>query len=122
MNALGLYLLVSLFFVIATMVEFAFVLMVNRFTATDDRHQRHKDRMSFRRSNRKYRQKELIVVSNLNNGSTSDLRFNDNLEVVETSPSTQRCYLNPNNIDFGALLVFFSSYVIFNCVYMLHYV
>ena len=122
MNALGFYLLVSLFFVIATMVEFAFVLVVSRFTAIDDQYQRHEDKMSFRRSNHKSRQKELIVVNSLNNGSTSDLRFNDNLEVVESSPPTQRCYLNPNNIDFGALLVFFSSYVIFNCVYMLHYV
>ena len=122
MNALGFYLLVSLFFVIATMVEFAFVLTVSRLTGVNDQYQRHEDKMSFRRSNHKSRQKELVVVNNLNNGSTSDLRFNDNLEVLETSPPEPRCYLNPNNIDFGALLVFFSSYVIFNCVYMFHYV
>ena len=73
MNALGFYLLVSLFFVIATMVEFAFVLVVSRFTAIDDQYQRHEDKMSFRRSNHKSRQKELIVVNSLNTVSYTHL-------------------------------------------------
>ena len=129
LNALGLYLLVSLFFVLGTKVEFALVLLVYR-------------KMSFRRLHTKTIRNKHISMSNsqdLKRTSNKDPKImvhksRNNLERTQSIQSS----INPiiaeqlkpslstedttNRIDFAALCLFLSSYLIFNCVYFITYI
>ena len=92
MNALGVHILVSLFFVIATIIEFAVVLFIKR-----------------------------IIGNNRNPVDTNELQTNHDFEDDHIRFYQDGCYSVTDRIDLAALFVFLITYVIFNCVYIEHY-
>ena len=113
MNALGVYILVSLFFVIATMFEFAIVLLVsrNRLIALDG--------VGFLHGNRKRIKRTQLIIGNIVRAATFDnATSNGNIEEEEDN---RRCLSKPDNIDFACLVVFLLLYFTFNCFYIIHY-
>ena len=117
LNALGVYLLVSLFFVIATMFEFAIVLLVsrNRLIALDG--------LGFLHGNKRRVKRTQLVLGNIIRAATlanlDNTTSNGNLEDVEDN---RKCLSKPDNIDFTCLIVFLLLYFAFNCFYMIHYI
>ena len=91
LNVLGTYILVSLFFVIGTMLEMAVVLAYKRI-------------MDNRISDRK--------VDGLKKTKSKQCGQNDE-DTPKLRPST-------NQIDVAALVLFFTSYLIFNGVYWMN--
>ena len=124
LNALGFYLLVSLFFIIATMVEFAYVLLVCRVTGKVDNYKiAGKPKLNPRNSNDGSEPKGSIEMNNIHNDSSPATQFNDNNESTNWKiPPNRKCYLDPNIIDFVSFFVFLFSYVLFNCFYVFYYI
>ena len=144
LNALGFYLLVSLFFIIATMVEFAYVLLVCRVTGKVDNYTiagkpklnprnstgkvdnykiAGKPKLNPRNSNDGSEPKGSIEMNNIHNDSSPATQFNDNNESTNWKiPPNRKCYLDPNIIDFVSVFVFLFSYVLFNCFYVFYYI
>ena len=111
LNALEAYLLVSLFFVIATMFEFAFVLMLKR---TQENKMQRKTRMSNGTTNIKTPNSLILITRKeciKNDGG--DIKANFSLH-EDYSGTIEK-------IDFGSFIGFMVSYIIFNCVYMVEY-
>ena len=118
MNALGIYLLVSLFFVLATMVEFAIVLVLARFyPKTDDKDDQKKN------ENTKTRKRSFKKLWSHSKISSSLV----NIKHAEVSPiikvkNTNRIICSfTEKMDFIALFIFMFIYFLFNCVYFMHY-
>ena len=105
MNALGIYLLVSLFFVIATMMEFAIVLMIARARGGTDNATSQRKRKTMR----------------MNSANTKKQWFLN--RVIPNTPENdeKNFYSFTEKIDFKALFVFMLMYFMFNYFYFAHY-
>ena len=124
LNALGFYLLVSLFFIIATMIEFAYILLVCRVTGEVANYEiAGMLKLIQSKSNGRLELKSSIEINNIQKQSSPATHFNDNRESTnwKLQPNT-KCYLNPNIIDFVSFFVFLFSYVLFNCFYVFYYI
>ena len=118
-NSLDLYLLVSLFFVIATMVEFAIVLVISRISR--NRHRGILARSTTQGKRTSYNMKNimaetvdqlLLPINNIE--PKSSIVLNDDMCSQVTH---QNHYSSTDIIDFSTFLVFFSSYILFNFAY-----
>ena len=90
----------SLFFVIATMVELAIVLSIKRYGEFEP-------------------DTNFDVTTNSDELTVS----NQDLKKDKTiAKSCQKRYSTTDTIDFIALCIFFASYTIFNCIYIALYV
>ena len=120
LNALGFYVLVSLFFIIATMIEYAYILLVCRVTGEVDNNERAGNpKLNQQMSDDVFEPKGSIAIHNIHNDSSPATQFNDNQESTNFKlPPNRKCYLDPNIIDFVSFVVFLFSYVLFNCFYV----
>ena len=117
LNPLSVYLLVSLFFVIATMVEFAVVLMLKRIVQFND------SQIEFEDNNVKGMQKYISNPTKLNDKrGTSDGDISKVDLEIDAKFSRHTCkFTVTDRIDFAALCIFLTSYASFNCIYMTYY-
>ena len=124
LNALGFYVLVSLFFIIATMIEFAYILLVCRVTGVVDNSEKAgKPKLNQQISDDIFEPKGSIEIRYIHNDSSPATQFNDNQESTNLKlPPNRKCYLDPNIIDFVSFFVFLFSYVLFNCFYVFYYI
>ena len=101
MNALSGFLITSLFFVLATMVEFAIVLMIKRF---DDSSSEKPEGQLFHKASKK--EKDVTRL----------------LAILEKKfmPSRKK-YPLTDKVDFISLIIFMISYFIFCFSYFVHY-
>ena len=112
MNALGVYILVSLFFVIATMFEFAIVLLMMR-----------------RRPHKYQTIKKLIRSSNNWSPTTEVFRTKSHEFNLDLNPKDDEIKSNHDSrfkditekIDFVALMSFIIGYSLFNIIYIAKY-
>ena len=135
MNALGVHLLVSLFFVIGTMIEFAIVLLIKRnitFNAdlTAPSESRKRRRNHSRTGKLVCFYKRISTDTNVDSASVDTKSVDTNSEDTNSSYelgegkmfiSQKKCYSLTDKIDFVALFVFLLSYFMFNCIYTAHY-
>ena len=115
MNALGIYLIISLFFVLATLVEFAVVLVLARFCPQYGDKENAKINESEKTNTRGFKKKSWAVSSQTN---IQDAESNEIIKKKNIQHST--CSLT-EKMDFMALLIFMFIYFLFNCVYFMHY-
>ena len=118
MTAIGIYLLISLFFVVGAMVEFAVLLFLLRRSEKSS-YLKEKGGLSSSKSNSKHpiECKEIKRIASTIHRQESSTRyfddsFKDNLNDFFTYSST---------IDLAAAAIFPLAYIIFNIVYWLHY-
>ena len=120
LNALGIYLLVSLFFVLATMVEFAVVLVLERFYPRNgenkEANKKHRNKQT-RRTNLK---KKFLSYSKSKASLFNLQDAEKNRNVKEKNTKNINCSLT-EKMDFVALFIFMFIYFLFNCVYFMHY-
>ena len=123
LNALSMFILISLFFVMGTTMELAIVLVVKR------------TKSCFRlKTNNSRTIRSSVPYSNdtkgfrINNGNESENCELNGLENSEASinQSSGRRKLSTinettNKIDFSAFCLFLSTYVIFTCIYFAQY-
>ena len=119
LNALGVYLLVSLFFVIATMIEFASVLIISR-----SRLVAMNDSLGVLHGNKKHLLGTQTFFRNMINSVAAGEGINDNgsRELAKQQIVRRKCYHNPDNLDYAALVLFLLSYITFNCYYIFIYI
>ena len=121
LNALGIFLLSSLVFVVAALIEFSAVLFLSNRTPKDKQLENKKEGLKefnvdvATQSRRRLKQSN--VIGNLGGKEKMDIeasnRFDTNLE-------PRNCLLNAHSlrkIDYIAFCLFFSSYSIFNFIY-----
>ena len=123
MSALGVHILVSLFFVIGTMLEFAVVLSIKRISQRriDNNHalirstskEYHRKRSNIANKRPLFFNKTSVVTSD-DQQSISDASW-ENLLINRSDAMTDR-------IDFLAIFLFLFSYFLFNCIYVAYYV
>ena len=117
--------MVSLFFVIATMIEFAIVLLIKRIFGVNDNQIPPSKRRECRRKNLRTG-KLLCFYKRIPGGTKLDTNMMETNSIQElgeeeTSTTQKRYYSVTDKIDFAAFFVFMVSYIIFNCVYVAHY-
>ena len=127
-----MYLLVSLFFVLGTKVEFALVLLVNRKMSFCKMHT--KTVKVKRRSIANPKGPEGTRFNKTNDPETKVYKARNNLKRTQFLQSSLSPIITEqlkpslvtenktNKIDFAAFCIFFSSYIIFNCVYFITYI
>ena len=146
-NALGVHLLVSLFFVLGTMIEFAIVLLLKRITGYSDNQIPSSKNSEGRRKNSRTGKLHCFYKRNsggrnpdTNSVETNSIDTNLDTSSIESNPfdsnsipelreeptnqtenRQKRRYLITAKIDFVAFFVFMFSYIIFNIVYVAHY-
>ena len=120
LNALGVYLLVSLFFVIGTMIEFAIVLVIKR--KMDSKMNSNSDDprtvTAVRRKKMNYWPSRLPKTFTAENPiPTEDSKRNQPPTVIDKIESESIT----DKIDMAAFFLFLFSYFIFNIVYLSWY-
>ena len=116
MTALEVYLLVSLFFVMATLFEFAIVLMVNRTNTISCGSSVNIEKIKNTTNNNG------VVLKSSDNLKRRSLRCDE-----RTFPTRMKCsthqtpYKTTNRIDFCSFFSFMFLYIVFNCVYFQKY-
>ena len=123
LNALGFYLLVSLFFVIGTMVELAIVVMIKRTQRyrrcqTTSRNGKKGSRKNTEGPNVSLTQKSTSVES-LRNACL--YYSNNDMEDEQMSRTQNRSRSITDTVDFAALIIFLLSFLVFNFFYSLKY-
>ena len=123
MSALGVHILVSLFFVIGTMLEFAVVLSIKRIT------QRRIDNNNalIRSPGKEYHRKKSNIANKrpLFFNKTSVVTSDDQQSISDASWENlliNRSDAMTDRIDFLAIFLFLFSYFLFNCIYVAYYV
>ena len=123
MNALGLYLLVSLFFVMGTTIELAIVLLMKRI-----RKRNLLLESSFEtESSLLSKAKEMDDSDNPNQKVFSNgiykSRKKIKMDEIINFCTTPSLWIRKatNKIDFAAFIIFLSFYIIFNCIYFAKY-
>ena len=117
LNNLGAYLLVSLFFVVAAMLEFALVLLVQRkLDAT--RNSFANEHMKTTLTKRKHKTSNTSTFDDTTSG-WEDLRKDGNLHNKQTEkvPRLACLQLSTDNIDMMACVLFITLYVLYNLFY-----
>ena len=125
MSALGVHILVSLFFVIGTMLEFAVVLTITRIS------QRHIDNNHalIRSTSKEYHRKRSNIANKrpLFFNKTSVVTSDEQQSITSSDASWENRLINRSDaltdrIDFLAIFLFLFSYFLFNCIYVAYYV
>ena len=119
LNALGVHLLVSLFFVIGTMIEFAIVLLINRKLVLNGPQCPCIKKGICKIRN--LRKRNPLFIFRKNPVDPKDRNSSPSLEKEQTPNSQEKPYSTTDKIDITALCVFLLSYIMFNFVYMIHY-
>ena len=119
MNSLGVYLLVSLFFVVATMFEFAIVLLFKQIPGWKAISKIENTKLAKQRKLKFNPQAKPENEDSLYNGNSSkwndrqDEGFVDISKQMSNFPATHK-------IDITALFLFSVIYLLFNLTYWLH--
>ena len=116
LTLLDVHLLVSLFFVIATMIEFAVVLMISRMI---DCPSEQKIPSNGKKRTRKLSTSRKSSISH--KGSPTDTNRSQsilNLHREAICSHQGRKISTTNQVDITAFVVFFLSCLMFNCIYM----
>ena len=125
MSALGVHILVSLFFVIGTMLEFAVVLSIKRISQRriDNNH------ALIRSPSKDYHRKKSNIANKrpLFFNKTSVVTSDDQQSITSSDASWENRLINRSDaltdrIDFLAIFLFLFSYFLFNCIYVAYYV
>jgi len=125
LSALGVHILVSLFFVIGTMLEFAVVLSIKRISQRriDNNH------ALIRSPSKDYHGKKSNIANNrpLFFNKTSVVASNDQQSNASLDASWENRLINRSDamtdrIDFLSIFLFLFSYFLFNCIYVAYYV
>ena len=120
LNALGLYMMSCLIFVVCALIEFAIVVLVSRSSASLKK--------KLEKSNAENRE-HLVVTETLrprwNNGETIN-EPTERERTVEQLPSLARSLMDKvfphiNTIDLYAFFVYFCLFLLFNCGYWQKY-
>ena len=105
------------------MIEFATVLIISR-----SRLVAMNDSLGVLHGNKKHLQGTQLFLRSIINSVATGEDFNDK-ENGETARQAQvvkqtqrKCYYNPDNIDYAALVLFLLSYIMFNCYYIFLYI
>ena len=120
LNALGIYLLVSLFFVLATMVEFAVVLVLERFYPRNEENKEANKKHRNKQTRRTNLKKKFLSYSKSKASLFNLQDAEKNRNVKEKNTKNINCSLT-EKMDFVALFIFMFIYFLFNCVYFMHY-
>ena len=115
LNALGKYLLVSLFFVVAAMIEFAVILLLKR-----TKQEKEDDKSTIIKRN----SGPLQVVTKASDAPSwmsmqSRRRFIPRMQIIKKK--WMDFNFSTNKIDIFAFIICLSFYFIFNCAYWMHY-
>ena len=111
LNALEIYILTSLFFVLATIIEFGVVLALKRANFLG--RQQSKD-MAFKRS------QNAIAPMAINKTREKQLTSNP-LGSLNLRKFGEKQYTIADKIDFASFVLFTFAYILFNVVYMIQY-
>ena len=122
LNALGHYLLTSLFFVVGAMIEFAIVIMVNRIRtikgSISDSEMEANIKKFFGEKPR-YQSEGYDGQTPIENFNTEACKH---IEIEKKSNTNRILSLQSvNGIDIVAFLMFFSCYLLFNIQYWIQY-
>ena len=96
LNALEIYILTSLFFVLATIIEFGVVLALKRANLLEGQHSK------------------LVTIKH------NQVAFGPNGSIKQRKIE-DRMYTTADKIDFASFALFTFSYIVFNCVYITQY-
>ena len=129
MNALGGHLLVSLFFVMATMIEFAGVLVGKRkLDSVRNGSNNHGNLLKLGATYPKHEAEHTAKVRNAEQlkGMFPRTRHEKDVEIQQKQPMIQELGLLKestlaNRIDFAAFVMFIFSYLVFNVFYWVNY-
>ena len=121
MNALGIFLLSSLVFVVAALIEFSAVLFLSNKTPKDKKFEKKKEGLKQVNidvaTQLRRRLKQSNVIGNIGGKEKMDIeasnRLNTNLELTNSLLNAHSL----RKIDYIAFWLFFSSYIIFNFIY-----
>ena len=131
LNALGCYLLISLFFVIATMIEFAVVLIIKRRLEWIPRNTMRQGfdsttNQRCRRRNSGIRNRKFLPADTMESHSKN--YYNSSLDISITKPNKHQLIGSnwmisslTEAIDFVSFITFSASYFLFNYVYYATY-
>ena len=102
------------------MLEFSVVLMIKRIVELP-KNQFVNDisRANIVKGNPNSCQVSMIDKSKPRNNHQSNVGFDDDEE--EANTRTRRSYAITDVVDFTAIFIFFVSYILFNCIYMVYY-
>ena len=125
MSALGVHILVSLFFVIGTMLEFAVVLSIKRISQRriDNNHalMRSPSKEYYRKKSN-IANKRPLFFNKTSVVTSDDQQSNASLEASWENRLINRSDAMTDRIDFFAIFLFLFSYFLFNCIYVAYYV
>ena len=111
LNALGVYLLVSLFFVVAAMIEFAVALVLQRMW-------HHKENPNPTNIERTPMPQKWLAKGNNIASNWIDEQGNEKLTLgMQTAKKRTGLNFSTNKIDIAAFVISFMLYIFFNCVY-----
>ena len=112
MTALGIYLLISLFFVVAGMVEFAILLFLLRRSENSS----YKKGLPISFNNK-------LDARNTNeyNEERRNVSYNSNSSGVAIKNESVDFIICARKIDFTATILFPIAYSVFNIIYWIHY-
>ena len=121
MNALGIFLLSSLVFVVAALIEFSAVLFLSNRTPKHEQLEKKKEglkEVNIEVANQlRRRLKQSNVIGNADVKQKMDIEASNRFD---TNLKPRNCLLNAHSlrkIDYIAFWLFFSSYIIFNFIY-----
>ena len=117
LNALGIYLLTSLFFVVAGMIEFAIVLLLKQHYETKS--------ACMKKEMDQTNKKIFDRIWHIEQDAKKDNRNLDeeqgNIVPIIIQPDKKDTKISPNGIDTAALFTFPTLYIAFNSVYWYYY-
>ena len=125
MNALGLYLLWSLGFVVGAFIEFAVVVLLSQTNLAKRKTVKHGETLAMKeknaRSKKQNKKKGVTFISVLRRGNQAfDKAFNEDV----TNHAKKPCMFGIHPIyaiDFTAFWLFLILYAVFNCIYWIQY-
>ena len=117
MNALEVYILISLAFVMSTMIELAVVLLVKRKYewANGNAHSGNQEK-KLKRASHKQKQQVDNRSKALSSVEEEHLVFRT-MTSGQNTMGSQGLVTTTERIDFAALILYIASYAIFNCFY-----
>jgi hypothetical protein len=115
MNSLGVYLLVSLFFVVSTMFEFAVVLLLQQIPEW-----KAATKINYMREKNKRLNKEKRKIKNPDNSCDQKIIASDGWNDDQDKNDTRVGKNATHKIDVAALFTFSILYLLFNLTYWLY--
>ena len=125
LNALGIYLIVSLCFVVGALVEFAFAILLTRIisTRTKDKPGGIKTEQDERTYNgvQNYVRQSWSAEEIITRRKVDTTPHNDNVSMKPPNRPWMLFLWSVNGFDFAAFWVYLLLYLLFNCVYWAKY-